>query len=45
MERDDLMERDLWIKKLIILAEKLNVDDLQILYNHAQRLLLPPKNE
>lgn len=45
MERDGLMERDLWIKKLIILAEKLNVDDLQILYNHAQRLLLSSKNE
>lgn len=45
MERDDLMERDLWIKKLIILAEKLNVDDLQILCNHAQRLLLSSKNE
>lgn len=45
MERDDLMERDLWIKKLIILAEKINVDDLQILYNHAQRLLISSKNE
>nr|DAG47731.1 MAG TPA: hypothetical protein [Caudoviricetes sp.] len=45
MERDDLMERDLWITKLLILAEKLNVDDLQILYNHAQRLLLSSKNE
>lgn len=45
MERDDLMERDLWITKLIILAEKLNEDDLRILYNHAQRLLLSSKNE
>ena len=45
MERDDLMERDLWITKLIILVEKLNTDDLQILYNHAQRLLLLSKNE
>ena len=45
MERDDLMERDLWITKLIILAKKLSVDDLRILYNHAQRLLLSSKNE
>lgn len=45
MERDDLMKRDLWITKLIILVEKLNVDDLQILYNHAQRFLLSSKNE
>ena len=45
MERDDLMERNLWITKLIILAEKLKEDDLQILYNHAQRLLLLSKNE
>lgn len=45
MERDDLMKSDLWITKLIILVEKLNVDDLQILYNHAQRLLLSSKNE
>lgn len=39
------MEKDVWIAKLMILIEELDQDDLQILYNHAQRLMLSSKNE